>query len=318
MPTTLVLGVPYGTEESPEAGGCTLVTWFGIGIHEALAPWYGEGYDRGPVPSDTFEDWVGDEVRFIKANFASHDRDWFEEPAYEEAASLGIAMLDNYLNTYDEDPQLEILAIEQPFEIEIVDAEGEVIAIFRSRFDGVAINHRRAEIVLLEHKTAAAIKTAHLPLDDQAGAYFAVATIVLRHQGILGKRENIGGIEYNFLRKSRPDLRERNNQGAYLNKNGEPSKRQPPPAFLREFVDRTPREVNQQIRRIADEVNIMTKMRTGELPVTKSITDMCPYCPFYTMCLMHERGGNSWRDYMRAQFTVVNPYGDDRKSAAIL
>jgi Zierdtviridae exonuclease len=290
--------------------------WFGIGIHEALADWYVDGYDRGPIPADTFEEWVGDEIRFIKANYADHDRGWFDEPVYEEAGELGIAMLDHYLDVYEDDPYLEILAIEQPFEIEIVDETGKVIAIFRSRFDGVAIDHKEGEIELLEHKTAGAIKTAHLPLDDQAGAYFAVATIVLRHQGILGKRENIAGIKYNFLRKSKPDLRERDPHGRYLNKNGEVSKRQGSPAFIREFVDRTPREVNQQIRRIADEVTIMNKMRSGELPITKSITDMCPYCPFYAMCLLHERGGTAWKDYRDAQYTVVNPYEDPRKSAA--
>jgi hypothetical protein len=289
--------------------------WFGIGIHEALALWYDEGYDRGPVPSETFEDWVGEEIRFIKANYADRDRDWFDEPLYEEAGELGIAMLDHYLNVYDEDPQWEILAIEQPFEIELV-RDGEVLAVFKSRFDGVAIDHKLGEIVLLEHKTAGAIKTAHLPLDDQAGAYFAVATIVLRSQGILGPKEDIAGIRYNFLRKSRPDERPRNAGGAYLNKDGQISKRQPPPAFLREFVDREPREVMQQIRRITDEVTIMNGMRDGTIPITKSVTDMCPYCPYFTMCSLHERGGNAWKEFRDAQYTVIDPYEDPRKSAA--
>lgn len=290
--------------------------WFGLGIHEALANWYGEGFDRGAVPADTWEDWTEGEIRYIKANFADHDREWFDEPVYEQATELGIAMLDHYLEVYDDDPKLEILAIEQPFEIEIVDEQGQVIAIFRSRFDGVAINHQFNHIELLEHKTAASIKLQHLPLDDQAGAYFAVATLVLRHQGILSKREHIEGINYNFLRKSRPDRRERNNAGAYLNKNGSISKRQPPPAFIREFVDRSPREVKQQIRRIADEVTVMNKMRSGELPILKSITDMCPSCPFFDMCRLHERGGTAWQEFRDLHYTVVNPYGDDRKSAA--
>lgn len=289
--------------------------WFGIGIHEALAQWYGNGYDRGPIPSDTFEDWVGDEVRFIKANFSERERDWFEEPLYEDALELGIAMLDHYLETYDDDPHLEVLAIEQPFEIELV-RDDEVVAIFKSRFDGVGIDHKRGEIVLLEHKTAGTIKTMHLPLDDQAGAYFAVATIVLRQQGILGPKEFIDDIMYNFLRKSMPDLREQDARGQYLNKNGDVSKRQPPRHFLREYVDRGPREVNQQLRRLTDEVSIMNGMRDGTIPVTKTVNDMCPYCPFFMMCKLHERGGNAWREFRDSQYVVENPYEDARKSAA--
>jgi hypothetical protein len=289
--------------------------WFGIGVHEALAMWYGEGFDRGPIPSDTFEDWASDEVRYIKANYADHDREWFDEPVYEKATDLGVAMLDNYLNTYDEDPSWEVLAIEQPFEVELVKDDG-VVAIFKSRFDGVAIDHRRGLVVLLEHKTAGAIKTAHLELDDQAGSYYAVATIVLRSEGILGPKENIAGIEYNFLRKSMPDLRERDSEGRFLNKNQTVSKRQPVPPFLREFVDRTPREVKQQLLRITDEVSIMNKMRSGELPVTKTVNDMCPYCPFFRMCVLHERGGNAWKEFRDAQFAVWDPYEDMRKSAS--
>lgn len=289
--------------------------WFGIGVHEALAMWYGEGFDRGVPPADTFEEWVGDEIRFIKANFADRDRDWFDEPVYEEAGELGIAMLDHYLDVFGDDPDWEILAIEQPFEIELVQ-DDEVVAIFKSRFDGAAINHQAGQIELLEHKTAGSIRLAHLPLDNQAGAYYAVATIVLRDQGILGPKENIEGIRYNILRKAKPDKRERNAGGAYLNKNGEVSKRQPPAAFVREFVDRGPREVNSQLRRLVDEVTVMNKVRTGELPVTKTVTNMCPNCPFFQMCVMHERGGSAWKDFRATHFTVQDPYEDMRKSAA--
>lgn len=289
--------------------------WFGIGIHEALAIWYGEAFDRGAEPWKTWDDWVGDEIRFIKANFATHDREWFEEPVYEEAASLGASMMRAYIREYGDDINLEVIAIEQPFEVDIVDHD-EVLATFKSRFDGVAIDHESGEIVLLEHKTAGTIRTGHLELDDQAGSYFAVATIVLRNEGVIGPKENISGILYNFLRKSKPDPRPRNERGAYLNKDGSVSKVQPARAFHREIIDRTPREVNQQIRRITDEVVLMNKMRTGELPVTKTVTYMCTFCQFFTMCKLHERGGNAWKEFRDAQYVVVNPYEDPRKSAS--
>jgi hypothetical protein len=289
--------------------------WFGIGIHEALASWYGEAFDRGPEPWKTFEDWADGEVRYIKANLTDRDRTWFDEPVYEDAIELGIGMMKAYVREYGEDINLEVIAIEQPFEIEIVDHD-EVIGIFASRFDGAAIDHDTGMIVLLEHKTAGSIKTQHLPLDDQAGAYFAVATIVLRDQGIIKPRDTIEGILYNFMRKSLPDERPRNPQGAALNKNGTVSARQPAKAFVRELVDRTPREVSQQIRRLRDEMLMMNMMRTGELPVTKTITDMCPYCPFFTMCKLHERGGNAWKEFRDSEFAVVDPYVEHRKSAA--
>jgi len=288
--------------------------WFGVGVHEALAEWYDEGFERGQVPSVTFRNWVGDEIRFIKANYADHDREWFEEPVYLDAKDLGIAMLDEYINLYEDDPDWEIIAIEQPFELELV-RDGKVVAIFIGIFDGVAINHKLGIIVLLEHKTAGSIKTAHLPLDNQAGSYFAAATIVLRHQGILGKRELIEGVQYNFLRKSKPDTRPRDEHGRALNKNGSVSKVQPTKAFVREFVDRSPREVTSQLVRLTDEVVLMNLVREGKLPVIKIINDMCPYCPFYAMCVMHERGGNAWKDFKKSQYTK-RPPSPLRKSAA--
>ena len=81
----------------------------------------------------------------------------------------------------------------------------EVIAIFIGIFDGVAIDRWDNAVVLLEHKTGGAIKTMHLPLDNQAGSYFSAATIVLRHQGIVAPRMPSTGSRYNFLRKSKPD-----------------------------------------------------------------------------------------------------------------
>lgn len=288
--------------------------WFGIGVHEALADWYQNGFDRGMLPSAYWKNWVGKEIRFIKANYADHDREWFEEPVYIEAGELGVSMLDNYLNTYDDDPDLEIIAIEQPFELELV-RDGKVVAIFIGIFDGVAFDHELEMLVLLEHKTAGSIKTAHLPLDNQAGSYFAAASIVLRHQGILGKREDIEGIKYNFLRKAKQDNRDRDAQGRALNKNGSVSKVQPAKPFVREFVDRSPREVNRQLIRLTDEVVVMNKVRNGELPVTKVINDMCPYCPFFQMCVMHERGGRQWIEFRDAQYTK-RPPSPLRKSAA--
>jgi hypothetical protein len=290
--------------------------WFGTGAHISLAEWYGEGFDRGAEPDRTFEHWVGDELRYIKANLTERDRDWFDEPVYIEAKELGREVFRAYLREYGEDPDLEILAIEQPFEVDLEDAMGEYIATFAGTFDGVELDHTDGLIYLIENKTAASIRTAHLAMDDQAGGYFAAATVVLRAQGILSAKEAISGIMYNFLRKAKPDPRPRNEAGAYLNMDGRVSKRQPPPGFHREWVDRSPREVRTQLQRIADEVEIMNKMVSGEIKVTKSITFTCPSCPFFTMCQLHERGGRAWEEFRAAEFRTEDPYKDHRKSAA--
>lgn len=292
--------------------------WFGTGIHYALAEWYGHGFDRDSVaPARRFRDWVGDEIREIKANLPEQ-RDWFDEPEYVDAGDLGAAMLTGYVEQYGEDPNWEITAIEQAFELELV-RNGNTVAIFAGCVDGAFIDHGDGMHKLLENKTAGSIKTAHLPLDMQAGNYFAAGTTVLRHQGILGPNETLFGVEYNFLRKSTPDTRERGPGGAYLNKDGKPSKRQPPPAFLRETVDRNPREVGSILRRLTDKAVLMDAYRTGREPLTKNITDMCPYCPFFNMCVLHEKGGKRWTQIRDQQFIQTDPYHeqlDKGKSAA--
>ena len=71
---------------------------------------------------------------------------------------------------------------------------------------------------IVTHNTARQIKTTHLRLDDQAGAYWAIAEAILRSQGKLKKGERIKGILYNFLMKSPMDERPVNPDGLSCNK----------------------------------------------------------------------------------------------------
>lgn len=187
--------------------------WFGIGIHNALAEWYLKGKRRGPHPADTFEAWCGDEIAWAK----SYLTETFEEPVWLDARDLGIAMLEGYVDTYGKDSQWQIISVEQPFEIAIR-RERQTAVIFKSRWDGVFRDLATGLILLLESKTASQIATAYLELDDQGGAYWAVAGRVLRANGVLKKNEEIGGIQYNFLRKAMPDDRPQDANGLYLNK----------------------------------------------------------------------------------------------------
>jgi PD-(D/E)XK nuclease superfamily len=296
------------TEETADA------LWFGTGVHIALAKWYLKGRRRGPHPADTFEDWVGAEMREIRANYASHDREWFDEPKFEDALDLGTNMLTHYVEHYGRDPQWQIIAIETPFKVQVT-RHGDPIALFMSAWDGVLRDLTDGRIYLLENKTASQIMLAYLELDDQAGSYFAVASAVLRARGILKPNEEIAGIVYNFLRKSKKDERPRNEGGAYLNANGTVSKRQPPERFVRHKVERLASEQRTQMERLADEVAVMNAMRAGTIPVYKNTTRDCTFCEFFIMCQLHEQGNDNWREVAAASYRQRNPYDRYVKSA---
>jgi len=285
--------------------------WFGIGIHIALEKWYLKGKKRGPHPAETFDAWCGDEIGYAKTWLG----DDYDEPKWEDAHDLGVAMLEEYVAYWGKDPKWEIIATERPFSVKLV-REKKPVAIFRSRWDGVLRSLVDGRIYLLETKTASQISTAYLALDDQAGSYWAVAGSVLRKEGTLRPDEEIAGIIYNFLKKIKPDERERNEGGAYLNKNGTVSKRQPKPAFVREIVERGPAERFTQMRRLTDEVAIMNAVRQGVLPVTKNTTRDCTWCDFFTACQLHERGSKNFQTILKADFKQADPYEDMRKSAA--
>lgn len=294
--------------ESPDA------LWFGIGVHIALAKWYRPGLKRGPHPAKTFAEWCAGEIREIRAALPV-DYEWYDEPKYEGARDLGVAMLEGYVDEYGKDQDWFIISTEQTFRVRVTH-EGQVVAIFASAWDGVFRDLRDGRIYLLEHKTATQIMTAHLVLDDQAGSYWAVAGSVLRAKGVLKPGEEIAGIQYNFLRKSMPDDRPVNEEGLSLNQNGTVSKRQPAPRFERpEPIERSPAEQKTQMLRMANEVVVMEAMRTGQIPIYKNTGRHCVQCPFFTMCTLHERGGDAWKTVMAAEYIQRDPYGEKRKSA---
>lgn len=331
--------------------------WFGIGIHECLAHMYGRlGTRRNKDFVDLWQEYC-DRDEYSKA---VRTRNEMDESVWTDARSLGETMLLEYWDFYQGDPDWEVIAVEEPFQIEIPDPDSpdRTVGIFTSTFDGVYRDRADGLVKLMEHKTADQINLAFLQLDDQGGAYWAVATTILRDKGVLGPRESIAGIQYNFLRKSRPDPRPRNAAGLYLNKperkdyiealtrrsliaeggrppsladmiaiadaagvtvHGEVSKVQPKPLFEREFVRRTARERNTQIRRIADELLALERFRTGELRIIKTPTRDCSWdCEFFQMCQLHERGGPDWAEYRDGVYVVEDPYSRYklRKSAS--
>jgi hypothetical protein len=288
--------------------------WFGIGVHEALAQWYcGPSAKRGMHPAEYFERWAGDEIEHVKASRTND----FQDDIWAEAKLLGVAMLDSYIRKYGRDEHWDVIAPEQSFQIDIPNRKGTGLqAIYCGTFDLVFRDLNTGRIKLGEHKTEKSPRRTHLSLDEQAGTYWAVASRILESRGLLRRGEVIESIEYNFLRKTLPDERQRNVEGQALNKDGTVSKRQPPKRFERLDVDRTAGERATQLRRIQTDARWMLAARKNPADLMKTPTFDCSWdCSFFEMCEMHEQGGTSWEELRDAVFYQADPYADHRKPA---
>jgi hypothetical protein len=215
--------------------------WFGTGIHQALAEWYcGPGAKRGRHPAETWAEYASESFRTIKTY---QDMDDETEAKWIDAGELGRVMMEEYVKLYGQDDQKLIISPEKTFKLPVPWPQGQMLYpetctrdhvhdesacvpppnggwLFNyvGTFDGVWRDADSGHILLDEHKTAAQIATGHLPLDPQAGSYWAVAGRTLRQEGLIGPKEKLWGIEYNFMRKALPDERPRDAQGYACNK----------------------------------------------------------------------------------------------------
>jgi hypothetical protein len=210
---------PKGSESTP--------LWFGTGVHLALSEWYLPGLKRGVHPAETFAKYAEGAVDTIKVSDATEER----VAQYEDGATLGVRLMEGYVRHYGTDPHMDMIQAEQTFGLDIpwprpeearqslYDTEpGQILVRYRGTYDGVYRDLRDGSVRLLETKTAKAISLDHLSLDDQAGSYWAVATMTLRRLGLIDPKESIKGIEYNFVRKSVEDERPKDAEGYACNK----------------------------------------------------------------------------------------------------
>lgn len=332
--------------------------WFGTGIHLALALWYsGPGTKRGPHPAETWVSYCGSELAFLKDG--RPDESMVER--YVTAQELGRVMMEEYVKRYGRDEHKLYIQPEQTFSVDIPwhDRQGiydyitdQILTRYVGTYDGVWRHADSGWIILDEHKTAKAIFTGHLPMDDQGGGYWAVASMTLRQRGLITKRDALRGIEYNFMRKALPDERPLDSEGYACNKPvkadyakalgyegnepefkkmkleqlerlaagyktvvlGERSKVQPATNFERVMIHRTSSERRAQLRRVQDEATLAQVYKDGLLQVTKTPTRDCTWdCSFYNMCQLQDAGGN-WEDFRDLQYDVRDPYADHRKS----
>lgn len=320
--------------------------WFGTAVHEALAGWYLEGLKRGPHPVETFENFLDGERTMLITNEE-------EEQEYVDARALGVDMLTRYIEQYGMDESWFVIATEMKGKVVLPRPEMKIFGRTRPAvarwlryhftWDGVYRDLEDGRIKLMEHKTAAAIIVNHLPLDNQAGSYHAVANETLRKLGVLKDDEEIVAINYNFLRKAMADQRPRNADGYYTNKPvkahyieaigdgltgketlarleeiateldlvvlGDVSKSQPPLYFERHEVYKTRAEREKQIARIQDEAVFSEAYRKGFLPIVKSPSRDCGWCPFSKLCEMDESGDEDAVEVIKETgFHVSSPY----------
>lgn len=323
--------------------------WFGAAVHEALAAWYIPGTVRGVHPVETFEEHLEGNRSILITNEE-------EEQEYVDARALGVDMLTRYVEHWGLDEHKEYIAPEFKGSLILRRPEMQLgqtmmpATKFRYHltYDGVFRNLQTGEILLDEHKTAASVWWEFLPKDDQAGSYWALASIRLRKAGILGPKEEIAGIEYNFLRKAMGDTRPMNADGMRLNKatkkehfidaliehepsvsekmtmkqlqeladelgievHGEVSASQPPPYFERHLAYRSRGQRRTMIERIQQEALLSEGYRKGLIPITKNPKiDHCRFCEFKNMCDLDEQGDQlSVEEFKEAAYTTEDPY----------
>lgn len=212
---------PIGRESTP--------LWFGTGVHIGLAEWYIPGVKRGIHPAETFGKFAADSIRAVKVDRSTDDE---KVASWEDAETLGVRLLEEYVKHWGHDEHWDFIQAEQTFSLPIpwprpdedrqgvyvVDAESGILCEYKGTYDGVYRDLREGRIRLVENKTAASIQTGHLTIDDQAGSYWAVASHTLREMGLIGPNESISDITYNFLRKGLPDERPVDAQGYATNK----------------------------------------------------------------------------------------------------
>ena len=292
---------------------------FGSLVHKALAAWYIPGVKRGTHPAKAFKKAYDADLVRNNELFGMHLE---EEERWVNAEELGIAMLENYVDEYGIDSDYEVLVTEMPFQVVVPHlvqkpdwpyAKEEPWFIYTGVLDGVWRHRRTKEIWIPEHKTTQGIqkKLSYLQMDDQAGAYWSFGLEYLVQNKLLKTHKELNGILYNFLRKALPDERASKfvrGQRVYLNLNGEVSKKQPTPYFMRLPIFRDEHDREETMRRAMVEYRRIELFRSGELEITKtSGMFTCPMCNYRDICEVHETG-NDYQSLIKDATQSWDPY----------
>jgi hypothetical protein len=331
--------------------------WFGIGVHNALAEYYIPGTKRGPHPAETWEKWAAGEVRFFREQYGDRYEEAEYVDMRTLGTKMLEGYVEHHQG--DPQWEVIAPEYSAEVSIRRVYYPGRFVT-YGFTLDCIVRDLADGRLKAVETKTAAIVSTSHLSLEPQVKSYLALGTPGLRAKGLLGPDDNVEEVIYNFLRKATPSDRPRNAAGLYLNQpskaqyvaaltgvdrwtapelkkmtvaelesiavanfikvEGEVSKVQPPPLFVRHPERITRGQLQNQIRAIQDEVYVMDAIRAGQIPLWKNQVDSgptaCTGCPFFNMCELHDMG-HDWEEYRDMAFHVEDPYAAhrNRKSA---
>lgn len=329
---------------------------FGTLIHVALAEYYTPGTKRGPHPAETFARLAKDQLAAVRTTDYENDE---LVGKWVDFQTLGIVLMEWYVEHYQGDPHWDVLDAERRFDVVIPDVRFKPVESEKGKrgyrpivnlvgtFDLCYRDLTDGKVKMVDHKTAAQLITHHLTLDEQPSTYIAVATTALRHQGLIGPKESVTQMVYNFIHKVKPfkeplkpayvdkltritesDTNPENGKlwAKHLKEDlkeictfneieviGEPTDAQ---LFLRYEVDRTYKERQRQIVRISEEARVMDMVRTGKLPLIKTPQKDCNFCSFFDMCELDESGDTEAVDYfVETTMKKHNPYHDHEEDA---
>lgn len=286
---------------------------FGSMWHIALHGYYKKGKKRGPHPTGLFEKAIDAEVERVSKLAKIRPHELREE--WSERIELGIAMMDNYVETYGKDEEWEVLATELPFQIPVSHPVSRAPWFIYTGILDLLMLHRPTGLKeIWDHKTTAAIQTKYLVMDDQTTSYYTYGVEALIAKRLLepGERGELNGLRFNFARKAAPDQREfviEDGRKYFLNKDGSISKTQPAAYFLRHLVRRHAFEKERTRQRVVAEVADMEAVRREpDAGAYKNPTKWtCPGCWLLDVCELHEVGAD-W-ETVRAQRTRAwDPY----------
>ena len=302
-----------------------------------MEKYYIPGKKRGVDPRETWENYCRDTRKEGLYLSVAGEEDLKESV---NALTLGQAMLRHYLETYGPEDHIEVISPELPFKIPVKytawrrengltsdTAQG----FFRGVMDLTYRDLRDNTLWVKDFKTCSQLgygRNQYLPLDDQAGAYYAIAEYYLRKQGLITADEHLRGVVYDYLVKRKPDERPRNEEGLVCNKPtkadyvsrllaagldkeldklklddlkllaeehgvvvfGKVSKTQPKPTLDRVKVYRSKRQIKSQLRRIQTDMEQISLIRNDVFPPMKNPTKDCAFCPFNELCVLNEDG----------------------------
>ncbi len=166
----------------------------GIGVHEALAEFYRaqmQGKTLDPVKY--FTRWADFQIAHLPDEATDEDL-----TTLVEVRTLGIAMLEGYVEEYQED-QFEILAVEE----EVRRPLPETDWFIQVRIDTLVRDYKkRRRVFVLEHKTFGTLNEGYLEKDNQFALEAWCAEKLVD--------EEVAGVIWNGLRKQIPSARTKN------------------------------------------------------------------------------------------------------------